>query len=198
MKTILINGTQTSIETSQVPLEVVLQEINKSGAPNMVAVSNVKIDGKDIDEDQQAIFQTNIDSLDEIEIFTSNPADLAQETLSTLELYVDRIMQNIERASQAYTAKNFVTADSYFARCVDGLDLFVQTIGSIKMALRTGLNSKIGLTEATLVSIMNDLLEAKRQNNYVLLADLLEKDLLENLKEWKEVIFPIFINWKTS
>jgi len=93
---------------------------------------------------------------------------------------------------------NLVAAESYLAKAIDGLDLFIQTIGGIKMALKFGLNQKVALIEADLVSIMNEILNAKRQNNYIYLSEILSKDLIENLYQWKEVAFPIFRTWKTA
>jgi hypothetical protein len=70
------------------------------------------------------------------------------------------------------------------------MDLFVQTMSGIKAAMKVGMNAKVALAEATLISIMNDLLDAKKQNNYVMLSELLLQDLVENMKEWKGTVFP--------
>lgn len=199
MKTILLNGTEKTIDAATVSFDEFVNSLNTSLVNNRQVVSCVKVDGLEITEDDhKKLAQIPIEALGSIEILTSNPQDLALETMTTLEIYIDRIMQNIERTATNYKTKNYVAADAYFERTIDGMDLFVQTISGIKQALRIGANSKVTLTEATLVSIMNDLLEAKRQNNYVFLADLLEQELIENLREWKSIVFPIFRNWRAS
>ena len=192
MKTIRINGVEQNIPAGAVVFEEFLNDLNRSLSPNRQVISNIRINGQEITEaDEQKIRTTPIEQLGEIELETSNPADLAFETLATLDQYIDRLMASIERAALHYKGKNLITGDAYFAKAIDGLDLFVQTIGGVKLALRIGLNPKLALAEASLISVMNDVLEAKRQTNYVFMAELLEKDLIENLRDWKDNIFPM-------
>lgn len=130
------------------------------------------------------------------QLLESETISLVLETLTTLETYLDRIVAHIQQAAENYKNKSLITADTFFVKTIDGLDLFVQTIGGIKLALKTGLNPQLGLIEASLVSIMNDLLDAKRQNNYILLSELLQKELLENLSDWKTKVFPLLRSFK--
>lgn len=199
MKTVRINGVDQEIPPGTVVFNDFLKTLNEGLNENRQVISSIRINGLEITEKDESVLRTApIESIGNVEITIANPADLAYETLNTLEQYIDRLVASVDRASTHYSAKNLISGDAYFAKSIDGLDLFVQTIGSIKLALRIGLNPKVALTEATLVSIMNDLLEAKRQNNYVFLAELLNKDLADNLNEWKTEIFPLFRNWKTS
>lgn len=199
MKTIRINGVERNFDEGGVLFQDFISGLNNNLNGEKKVISSIRIDGQEItEEDEKKYSQTSIDQLGNIEIEVSSPYELAFETLNTLEQYVDRLIASINRAALLYKEKNLITADAYFVKSIDGLDLFVQTIGGIKLALRLGLNSKVGLIEAELVSIMNDLLDAKRQNNYVFLADLLEKDLIQNLGEWKTTVFPILRSQKTS
>lgn len=199
MKTVRINGVDQEIPSGTLVFEDFLKDLNQGLNENRQVISSIKINGLEITENDEATLKaTPVESIGDVEITISNPADLAYETLNTLEQYIDRLVASVDRAAMHYISKNLISGDAYFAKSIDGLDLFVQTIGGIKLALRIGLNTKVALTEATLVSIMNDLLEAKRQNNYVFLAELLQKDLVENLHEWKNEIFTLFRSWKTS
>lgn len=199
MKTIRINGEEKSISEAIVSYEDFIKNMSRALTSDTEVISCVKIDGQEITEEtEKSLKTTSINDLGDIEIFTSNPIELANETLNTLDLYLDRLRQTIEKAAINYKGKNLMGGDHFLAKAIDGIDLFVQTISGVKLALRMGLNQKVALAEATLVSIMNDLLEAKRQNNYVFLAELLEKDLIENLTEWQTEVFKIFRNWKVA
>jgi hypothetical protein len=199
MKTILINGVEQAIGAEATAFGDFLDELNKSLNNESQVISNIRVNGREISENDEAqIKRMPLEQLGVIEVETSNPAELAYQTLDTLEVYIDRLIAGVQRAALHYREKNLITGDNYFSKAIDGLDLFVQTIGGIKLALRVGLNQKVALTEASLVSIMNDLLEAKRANNYIFMAELLEKDLTENLVEWKQKVFPFFKSWKNS
>ena len=199
MKTIRINGVDQGVSADNLVFEDFIKDLNKTLNQDSQVISSIKVDGKEISEnDEEIIKKTPLGEVGVIEVFTSSPMDLAYETLNTLEQYMDRLIASVERAAIYYRDKNLIAADGYFVKAIDGLDLFVQTIGGIKLALRIGLHQQIAIAEATLVSVMNDLLEAKRQNNYVYMAELLEKELIGNLNEWKAEIFPLFRTWKTA
>lgn len=199
-KSVVINGNQTTVPLSdELTFETFLNGLNESLVKENQVISVIKVDGKELSESEEISFRKHsLESMGDIEVVTMNPMDLAHETLSTLDQYADRLILTIQRAAEHYKQNNFLTADAYFTKAIDGLDLFVQTIGGVKTALRIGLNPKIALTEASLVSIMNDLLDAKRKNNNIFLAELLEKDLTENLNEWKTQAFPAMKAWKSA
>lgn len=198
-KTVRINGVDQSIPTGATIFEDFIKSLNDTLSSERKVISRILVNGQEISENDERNFNAlPMDQIGEIEVETANPADLAYQTLNTLEQYVDRLISSIKRAAIHYKGKNLITGDAYFAKAIDGLDLFVQTIGGIKLALRIGLNPTIALTEAELVSIMTDLLEAKRQNNYVYMAELLEKELITNLGEWKTQAFPLFRTLKSS
>lgn len=198
-KTVRINGVEEAIPTGAKIFDEFMTGLNKKLDAERRVISAIRINGQELSEaDEQKIATTPLDQMGEIEIDTASPIDLAFQTLSTLDLYVDKLVASIQKASAHYRGKNLVAADAYFAKAIDGLDLFVQTIGGVKLALRVGLNTHLALAEAELISVMNDLLDAKRQANYVFMADLLEKDLTDNLVEWKSKVFPILRNLRTS
>ncbi len=193
MKTIFINGIETAVDSEQMQLSNLIKNLNQSNASQNQFVSSVVVNGKELSEaDQNDVLPRTIGEFESIEVVISNPSTLALETLNTLETYLVKLSDNFKETARAYQDRNLLQADQLFMRAVDGLDLFVQTITGVKGAIRLGLNSKLAIAEATLLSIMNDLLEAKRQNNYTLLSELLSTDLTENFAEWREQVFPLF------
>lgn len=199
MKTIIVNGIEHQVEHDNIPLDSLLQQINKDLSSSRQVVSNIRINGEELTEEMQGVLSsTDVGSLGAIEVFTSNPAELANETLTTLEIFLERLLGYISASANAYKTKNLIAGDDYFLKTIDGLDLFVQTINGVKLALRISLQPKIALAEATLVSIMGDLLEAKKQTNLFVIAELMENDLTQNLIEWRDDVFPILKNWKSS
>lgn len=194
-----MNGEEKTISAPAERFSDFLKDLNQSLRSSEQVISSIKVDGKEIsDSDEVRLKEATIGNVGDVEIFTSSPAELAHETLATLDLYIAKVSESLKKAADSYKVKNYLAADAYFVRAVDSLDLFVQTIGGIKLALRIGLHTKIALVEASLISTMNDLLNAKRENNYVFLAELLENDLINNLNEWRDDIFPIMRNWKVS
>jgi hypothetical protein len=199
MKMIRINGVEQSVQAETLNFEQFLTDLNKSLGTESQVISTIRVNGRELSEAEETQLKlTPVADIEDIEIETANPLELATRTLDTLDQYADRLIASVERAALHYEGKNFISGDTYFVKAIDGLDLFVQTIGGIKLALRIGLNPKVALAEASLVSIMNDLLEAKRNNNYIFMAELLKKDLVENLTEWRTTVFPMLKNWRAN
>lgn len=199
-RSIQINGAKVdvTVENGQTFGEFI-DSVNEQISKENLVITRFAIDGKEFNQtEQDAIMNETIENIGPIEFFTSSPADLAYETLNTLEQYIDRLVASIDRAALHYREMNIMAAESYLVKAIDGLDLFVQTISGVKMALKVGLNQKVAIAEAELISTMSEILNAKKQNNYVLLADLLNKDLISNMNEWKQVVFPFFRNWRTA
>ncbi|MBI3544853.1 MAG: hypothetical protein HY075_16395 [Deltaproteobacteria bacterium] len=191
-KMIKINGVEESFPADATMFEEFIDGLSKKLSAERRVISCIKIDGQELSEDAEKQLKTMpLEQMGQIEVETANPADLAFQTLNTLDQYIDRLVASIQRAAAHYRGKNLIAGDAYFAKSIDGLDLFVQTIGGVKLALRIGLNTQIALAEAELISVMNDLLDAKRQNNYLYMAELLEKELTQNLGEWKTTVFPL-------
>ena len=197
MKTIRINGVEQNVPANAKIFDDFIKDLTKSLSTERKVIASIRIDGQEISETDELQFGSMpLNEMGSIEVDTASPADLAYQTLTTLEQYVDRLVASIERAALHYKTKNLVSGDAYFAKSIDGLDLFVQTIGGVKLALRVGLNTTVALAEADLASIMNDLLDAKRQNNYVYMSELLETALVKNMVEWREKVFPLLRNFR--
>jgi hypothetical protein len=192
MKNFMINGEPQNFATDAVDFGEFIQHINRDYCQKKKVISSIKIDGKELTEsDESFLEKMPLSSIDTIEVDIANPADLTGSALDTLTLYVDRLIETLQKSAKSYSEKNLIAGDHFFAKSVDSLDLFIQTVSAIKVSVGIKLNTKVAIAEASLVSTVNDLLTAKRQNNLVFLAELLEKDLVENLNEWKFEVFPI-------
>ncbi len=199
-KNISLNGSELQF-TSQNAKDFgsLVDEISQDLSKTSQVITQIQINGQIInDENEKTLRALPVESIDKIEILTSTPQELAYESLGTLDQYLDRLMASIDRASLHYKDKNFVAGDTYFLKTIDGLDLFIQTIGGVKLALKVGLNQKIALAEADMMSTLNEIVLAKKQNNYIYLAELLDKDLTQSMQEWKNEIIPFLKTWKMS
>ena len=200
MNEIRINGENKELVwDKEAAIKNIVDEITRGFVGTQQVISEIQIDGQLVtEENEAALLALPVEKIAMIEILTSTPRDLAYETLDTLERYIDRLCSSIERAGIHYAEKNLVAGDAYFLKSIDGLDLFIQTIGGVKAALRVGAEQTVMLAEADLMSTMHDLVEAKQQNNYVFMSQLLQNEFIENLNHWKTVVFPFLRMWKTS
>lgn len=199
MKKIKINGSEHDIEHTTLLFSEFLNNLNQDLNDQQKFISAIRVDGTLISEVEESSYLTlSLDSLGDIEVETASPMEIAYEALDTLDVYVDRLEKMIQKTAQEYRNHQYILADEAFLKSIDGLELFIQSVGSIKLALRLGYQPQVALTEAQLFSVMNELLDAKQKCNYIQLAEVLSSELVSNLKEWKNNIFPFFKVFRNS
>ncbi len=198
-KVIRVGGDTQELEHVAQGFGELITTVNRSLESKHRVISRVLIDGREItEEEEQKLSQVAVESLGDIEFEVANPTDLATETLNTLELYLTKLQDTLHSSAMAFEINNLRQGEALLVKAIDGLDLFVQTISGVKLAMRVGLHPRMALTEAGLVSIMGDILEYKRQGNYIYLAQILKQDLIGNLEEWKTDVFPLLKNFRSA
>src|SRR5262245_18579591 len=117
MKTIRIHGVEQEVPTGTVMFEEFITGLNKTLETDKHVISSIRLNGQQISENDEAgLKNMPIDQIGDLQVLTANPADLAYETLNTLDLYIDRLIAGIERAATHYKGKSLITGDSYFAK----------------------------------------------------------------------------------
>lgn len=127
---------------------------------------------------------------------TVTSTDLAFQALDSCSTYIDNLSEKITELTKAYQASDFQKADILFSEVIDTLDLFIQLVSKIYSTLKRNRPSVISNTkgiqnlEIHLLSVLKALIPAKESNDYIMLCDLLEYELVDNLTQWKIKIIP--------
>ena len=125
----------------------------------------------------------------------SSSLELAFESIDSCFGYVDYIMAQIQILNDNYNQGNTDLANQKFVEVIELMDLYIQLVSRVYRVLRIELKTiqkheSIQKLEIHLLSIMKALLQAKEKNDTIMLSDLLEYELVDNLKQWKIKILP--------
>ncbi len=104
-----------------------------------------------------------------------DPRAVAAEALETLHPFLDRLTRLSLDAMASGNWKDLM----------DGIATFTDALMSIKNLLKLGRIQKIAVLEADLLSIMQDILDAREKKDQQYLTELLEIHLPECLGRWK-------------
>jgi len=175
----------------------VMQFILQNYASEEDIVSNILLDEQNIPFDnEESYFKSEVRNYKKISFVLNTRLDMAFDALDSCNFYVENIINNIAKASEAYRTGNLGYANQVFAEIVEHLDLFTQLMTQVHQIIKVGLGRKMssGNTfhnlEIHLLSILRTLLPAKEKQDYVMLCDLLEYELVDNLTQWKTTAIP--------
>lgn len=154
-------------------------------------ISSLLVDGEEVAGNSEE-GSRRLEGIDSIEITTETPVCLAGKILGEGEDFIDGLKDFLMQVAGSYSAGRD-SADSSFAEAVQGLQWFVQMTQFIESALK--LDFQLLLLKGRPVSeyvnnlngILLEIVDAQEGCDPVMLADLLEYDLVPHLEEWKEI-----------
>lgn len=193
MNYLAIDGVELTLELSQeTSLNETIRYLKESLVSERSLISLIRINGSDVvDPSVPEIGKTPISQLRSIEIFTSHPKELADETLQHISEY-SIILENLSRSCGELTQDpNF---HGNFIRLIEGITTFTEAISEVKKILKAVSLQSVNVLEADLLSILKDVLMSQQQNQIQYLTDLLKLHLPENLKQWRESGIPDLIH----
>ena len=122
--------------------------------------------------------------------------ELAFESIDSCFGYIDHIISRIHKLTAHYQANEIDNGNAQFVEVVELMDLNIQLITKVFQVIRLHDKDRIlkeeGIQklEIHLLSVIRALLQAKENNDLIMLCDLLEYELVDNLTQWKIKVLP--------
>lgn len=197
MVNLIINGKKTEKDDSILFGEFLLS-LNRDLAAKSQVISVLKINGQTVDESGEPKFSMrSLGQIGRIEITTVDQIELAFEALASAKSYIKKLISYCQLNGENYRTGKIKDADNNFLHLVDGLENLAQLIMTSQSILRgkyKGIHtndSSLRIAQVRLVSAIEELLPAKRQNDHELLADILMNELPEALREMSDYGIPV-------
>jgi hypothetical protein len=176
-------------------LASMLNSLNDDLGKNGRFIASLRVNGREI-ADINEESSRRLERIGSIEIKTESPLSIARNIIAEGERFIEGLQDYLVQTAGYFSSDN-ECAGRYFEEAVQGLQWFVQMIDFIEQTLQLdfnqlSLNSKpISEYVRSLNSIFQDIVNSQEQYDPVLLADLLEYDLVPHMEEWKG-IFTLF------
>jgi len=175
-----------------------LRSLNKDLANKSQVISILKVNGESIDEKTESkLGMRSLEQLGKVEIVTVNQIDLAFEALVSAKAYARKLSSYCKLNGAGYKSGKVKEADRNFVHLVDGLENLTQLIMTSQSILRgkyKGIHtndSSLRIAQVRLISAIEELLPAKKQEDHELLADILCNELPEALDEMANYGIPV-------
>ena len=118
--------------------------------------------------------------------------DLVANNLTNAKKYLEKLVPAFQKAADLFRMGNEQEANQYYLQILDGIDWFSQVILTIVNA-QVDIFKEQTLEERQkkLTEFMAQMLEANQNQDWVLMADLLEYEMAPFYKDWQEVLSQI-------
>ena len=190
---VLVNGKEETISFMGETLGDLLSHIEKVGVAQGNVVRSIKIDGQESSSDSSEAQRTQISEIATLEVEISTLADMINKNIDNADAYLIRLIPGIEKSVELFRVGNEQEANKFFVKIVDGIDWFSQVLDIIltakEISPETVFEGKsIQDRRTSLVDLTQQMVDANKNQDWVLLADLLEYEILPYYQEWSNLL----------
>ena len=190
---LLVNGKEETISFTGETLGDLLSHIEKVGVAQGNVVRSIKIDGQESSPDSSEAQRTQISEIATLELEISTLADMINKNIENADAYLIRLIPGIEKSVELFRIGNEQEANKFFVKIVDGIDWFSQVLDIIltakEISPETVFEGKsIQDRRTSLVGLTQQMVDANKNQDWVLLADLLEYEILPYYQEWSNLL----------
>ena len=190
---VLVNGKEETISFVGETLGDLLSHIEKVGVAQGNVVRSIKIDGQESSPDSSEAQRTQISEIATLEVEISTLADMINKNIENADAYLIRLIPGIEKSVELFRIGNEQEANKFFVKIVDGIDWFSQVLDIIltakEISPETVFEGKsIQDRRTSLVGLTQQMVDANKNQDWVLLADLLEYEILPYYQEWSNLL----------
>ena len=185
---ISINGAETQDPSFQgETMEEVMNAIVKSRQNSYIR--RVWLDGQEVSSDSQDILKTSPTSVGLLELELAELQDLLANNLTNAKDYLVRLIPGFQKAADLFRMGNEQEANQYYLQVLDGIEWFSQVVIIIVSTLENKSEEKsLEERQKKLTDLMSQMLEANQNQDWVLMADLMEYEMIPFYKDWEAVL----------
>jgi hypothetical protein len=177
-------------------LEDIIAEIHARFIPSGQQLFQVRVNGEFFSERYPRESRyINIKEIAELDVRTVSDAEMARYILQDSARQGGTLLQAIEQSAFLFRVGSEEEANHYFAQVLEALRWLLQTGGNACQVLQvdlTGISSgqavPIPRYFQDLQDLLDEMLEISEAGDYVMLADLLEYELLPMVREWQRIL----------
>ena len=190
---LLVNGKEETVSHMGETLGDLLLHIEKEGVPQGNVVRAIKIDGQESSPDSPEAQKTPLSEIATLEVEISTLSDIINKNIENADAYLIRLIPGIEKSVELFRMGNEQEANKFFINIIDGIDWLSQVLDMILTAKAISPDTvfdgkSIQDRRASLMGLTQQMVDANKNQDWVLLADLLEYEILPYYQEWSNLL----------
>ena len=185
---ISINGAETEESSFQgETLKEVLDEIVKSHSGTYIR--RVWLDGQEVSSSAPDTLMSAVSSVELLELELADLKDLMANNLSNAKEYLEKLIPGFQKAADLFRMGNEQEAHKFYLQILDGIDWISQVVQTVVNSRNKELEGQdLKDRQERVTGLMTQMLEANPNQDWVLLADLLEYEMIPFYENWQEAL----------
>jgi hypothetical protein len=187
-----LNGRQLPGETDGGNLQEILQNMLARSLSDDATMSEVRINGVPYSiRDMGPAERMGREGIARLEVETISSRQVALHFLANAEAFVDPIMEAVLQVAELFRVSDEREASQHYLHVLESIQLLLNTLELVRQTLNLDFdrvswqNRSAEYRLQKLSGLVQELLAAQESEDWVLLADVLQYDLMEELKGWR-------------
>jgi hypothetical protein len=190
---LLINGKEEVGSGIGETLGDFLLHIEKVGLVQGNVVRSIKLNGHESSPDSKVNRNMRLSEIETLEIEVTNLSDIVDKNIENADAYLMKLIPGIEKSVELFRMGNEQEANQFFINIIDGVDWLSQVLDMILEAKAVSPDAvfdgkSIQERRDNLITFTQQMVDANKNKDWVLLADLLEYEILPYYQEWSNLI----------
>ena len=190
---LLINGKEETGSGIGETLGDFLLHIEKVGLVQGNVVRSIKLNGHESSSDSNVNRNMRLSEIETLEIEVTNLSDIVDKNIENADAYLIKLIPGIEKSVELFRMGNEQEANQFFINIIDGVDWLSQVLDMILEAKAISPDTvfdgkSIQERRDNLITFTHQMVDANKNKDWVLLADLLEYEILPYYQEWSNLI----------
>lgn len=190
---LLINGKEEIGSGIGETLGDFLLHIEKVGLAQGNVVRSIKLNGHESSLDSNVNRNMRLSEIETLEIEVTNLSDIVDKNIENADAYLIKLIPGIEKSVELFRMGNEQEANQFFINIIDGVDWLSQVLDMILEAKAISPDAvfdgkSIQERRDNLITFTQQMVDANKNKDWVLLADLLEYEILPYYQEWSNLI----------
>lgn len=184
-----INGVeQKESEFIGETLEAILDMMVKNTPGSYIR--RIWLDQQEFPSDDRETLQKKPADINSLEVELADLKDLVATNLSNALDYLEKLIPGFDQAADLFRTGNEQEANKYYIQILDGMDWFSEVVNVVMSSEGEGQEpeNSLQVRQAKLTDLMSQMLEANKNQDWVLLADILEYEMIPFYKEWQTIL----------
>ena len=184
-----INGVeQKESEFIGETLEAILDMMVKNTPGSYIR--RIWLDQQEFPSDDRETLQKKPVDINSLEVELADLKDLVATNLSNALDYLEKLIPGFDQAADLFRTGNEQEANKYYIQILDGMDWFSEVVNVVMSSEGEGQEpeNSLRIRQAKLTDLMSQMLEANKNQDWVLLADILEYEMTPFYKEWQTIL----------
>jgi len=157
-------------------------------------IRRIWLDDQEFPSNDREALQKKPSDIDSLDVELANLKDLVATNLANALNYLKKLIPGFEQAADLFRAGSEQEANKYYLQILDGIDWFSQVVSVImspdegETELPDTDDESLEVRQKKLTDLMSQMLEANENQDWVLLADILEYEMVPFYKDWEKIL----------